>query len=108
MIIPIPIEMNAAMAKRVIAETAADSGRVVLTRHVIMRMRQRNITRPQIDDCLFHGVIIEEPVRTSKGGWECKMRRRFAGDLIDLVVAIKHSEETGQRIIVVTVYHKQL
>ncbi|MDH5731056.1 MAG: DUF4258 domain-containing protein [Gammaproteobacteria bacterium] len=77
------------------------SKKVFFTDHALERMRQRKLTRSQVERCIRTGALIEGPSIGSKGEWECKFELFTAGDKIAVVVGLLY-EDPGKRILVIT------
>lgn len=95
--------MNDATLRRLIAETAADSRKVVLLSHARTRMAERFITLRQVIDCLLHGVVSEPAHMNIKGNWQCTLMRRNAGDEVCVVAALEQNGN-GDWVAVITVF----
>jgi len=61
--------------RRLISDTARDSGRVFITPHAKKRMRERKITLAQVLDCLRNGLVSEPAHANMQGNWQCTMTR---------------------------------
>jgi hypothetical protein len=99
---PTPFRLNDQNLRRLISDTAKDSGRVFITSHARKRMRERKITLPQVLDCLRNGLV-PEPATNVHGHWQCTMTRRNAGDEVRVAAALERAED-GDWIAVVTVF----
>lgn len=88
---------------RLIRELARDSDNVFIGGHARRRMKQRHITRTQVEKCLMKGSISESAHRDARGDWACTLHYQWAGDDVCVAVAIKCDEE-GDWIAVVTVF----
>jgi len=100
---PIPFELNDAALLRIIRKLAQDSANIFLSRHAVQRMRQRRITRAQIEYCLRNGSIDEAAHRNIRGNWQCRMQCVHAGDWIRVAVALQ-KDEAKDWIAVITVF----
>lgn len=97
-----PLQLsNPAFLKRV-RSIAADSHRVVLTKHAKLRMRQRYINLGQVLDCLRNGTISEPAHLDVYGNWKATLERQSAGDVVKVAVALEKQED-GDLAVVVTV-----
>jgi hypothetical protein len=96
----VPRRLGRAAAQRTVRLLAADSGRVVLTRHAMLRMRQRGVGRAEVMAALRQGFVIDDPSRDIHGNWTCRIRRFAAGREMTLAVAI----EWEANVIVITVF----
>lgn len=73
-----------------IRHLAIDSGSVFFTRHALVRMRERQITRLQVLEVLQRGVIRREPEPDLKTGHTlCQMERAVTGRKIGVVLALE-------------------
>ena len=100
---PIPFRMNDANLRRLIAETAADSKRIVLLPHAREKMAERHITMRQVIDCLLHGVVSQPAFMNIKGNWQCTLMRRNAGDEVCVVAALEQ-RGNGDWVAVITTF----
>lgn len=58
------------------------------------RMQQREVTMPQIINCLLKGSITELTYSyRAGGGYEARIERVTAGDMLRVVVCLKWNEE---------------
>ena len=96
--------MTNPVALRIIREAASDSARVFFTEHANKRMRERLITRTQVLECLRKGKITEPPHIDIKGDWKCNVSWLHAGDNITAAVGFKHDEQTGDYLLIITVF----
>jgi hypothetical protein len=99
----VPIGLSPGRAKQLVREIAKDSDRVIFSRHVVLRMRERHITLTQVLRCLAHGRVSEGPARDIKGNWTMKLEVLSAGELVTVVAALARNE-AGDMIIIITVY----
>jgi len=90
-------------ARPIIKVIAEISGRVFFKPHAIRRMKERDITRPQILRCLKSGRVTEGPSRNMAGNWEVRMEGFSSGEEIAVVIELEHDTE-GNRILVITTY----
>ncbi|TAM06373.1 MAG: DUF4258 domain-containing protein [Paraburkholderia sp.] len=100
---PTPFRLNDQNLRRLISDTAKDSGRVFITPHAKKRMRERKITMPQVLDCLRNGLVSEPAHTNVHGHWQCTMTRRNAGDEVRVAAALERAED-GDWIAVITVF----
>jgi hypothetical protein len=100
---PIPFRLNDQNLRRLISETANDSGRVFYTPHAKQRMRERKITLTQVLDCLRSGTVSEPAHTNLQGNWQCTLTRRNAGDLVRVAAALERTED-GDWVVVITVF----
>lgn len=100
---PIPFKLNDENLKRLIRETAENTGRVFFVPHARQRMKERKITPTQVYDCLRRGNISEPDHINMHGNWQCTLTRRHAGDEVTVAAALERVED-GNWVAVVTVY----
>lgn len=86
-------------AEKIIQALAA-KGSISWSRHCKERMRERDITMPQIINCLLKGRVTEIPVHSSinGGGYETCIEKGAAGDWLKVVVCLKFD----QKLLVIT------
>ena len=87
---------------RRLREITRDSYQVVLTKHAKQRMKQRRISFPQVLECLRNGRIVEPAYTTIQGDWKATLEHSYAGDMVQVVVAIE-TQENGEFAVVITV-----
>ena len=97
----VPLRMNDANLRRLIAKTASDSERVQVTRHARKRMQERKITLAQVLKVLQEGVVVEHAHQDIHGNWCCKLEKLVAGDRVGVVASLK--EQNGTVVVVITV-----
>ncbi|WP_301951150.1 DUF4258 domain-containing protein [Burkholderia sp. L27(2015)] len=100
---PISFRLNDHNLRRLISDTAKDSGRVFITPHAKKRMRERRITLLQVLDCLRNGMISEPAHTNLQGNWQCTLTRRNAGDQVSIAAAMERTED-GDWAVVITVF----
>lgn len=77
--------------ERLIRASAADTGRVAITRHAITRMKQRGITRTMVLEALRMGCIELTPEPDMRHhGLKCRMQRLVSGVLVGAVVYVEY------------------
>lgn len=87
-----------------IRQIAADSGRIIITKHAKQRMRQRRISLTQVIECLLKGRVVENAHIDIDGDWTGKIEHQYAGDRISVAVAIDGRQHRGEDMaIVITV-----
>ena len=97
-----PLDLSPHNASKFIREAAQDSARVIWTKHVLDRMKERRISTNQVLTVLRQGVIIEGPARGVRANWECTVEYFVAGDRITVVVAIEVYDPRNPVILVTT------
>ena len=65
-------------------------------------MKQRRINQRQIMECLRKGRICEPAHLAIEGDWKATLEHRYAGDAVQVVVAIERQQD-GELAVVVTV-----
>ena len=96
----IHMTMTDANAKKILSTCE----KVFFTKHAMMRMKERGITRAQVLLCLQRGSIIESPWRTLKGDWQCTLQHCVSGNYLIVVAVIKIIKIGNTRAIIVTAY----
>lgn len=83
-----------------IIRTLAEQGAISWSKHCKERMKQRDITIPQVIHCLLKGKVFEEPFLTYEngGGYETSIEKVTAGDWLRIVVCLKFN----QRLLIIT------
>ncbi|HEX6929696.1 MAG TPA: DUF4258 domain-containing protein [Gammaproteobacteria bacterium] len=97
------MDLSPPMAEKVIRKVARDSGRVFFTMHAETRMRERGINRTQVLRCLRLGRVVEGPARDTHGKWIATLEVLSAGDVVTVVAALDN-DDTGNLVVVITVY----
>lgn len=95
-----PFRMSKPRALEMIRELAADSDNIVLITHAKKRIKQRSITRPQIETCVRRGFISEGPFLNDHGHWQVTLSCYAAGEELTVVVAI----DWPSQLIVITTF----
>lgn len=88
------------LAKRV-AELAADSSLVMVTKHAKQRMKKRKILLSQVLEVLRGGQVVEHAHKNPRGDWCCTLQKQTSGDLVKVPVVL--FEDEGEIVIVITV-----
>ena len=85
-----------------IRTVAKDSLRVLFTKHVKARMKERKVGSPEVLDCIRNGTIRRAPEASQDGqSLECRMERYVAGRNLGVLVALCDEDPD---IILVTVF----
>ena len=66
-------------AQAIIRQTAQDTENVILGRHTLERIEERDISDIEIYRILQKGHVMEEPKQTKKKEWKCKVVKRLLG-----------------------------
>lgn len=101
---PISYRLNDANALKLLREVAKDSGRVVLLRHARQRMKERQITLPQVLTVLQKGTLAEPAACDLHGNWKMTVKGMTCGQSITAACAIEMKEEPGKRVLVITLF----
>ncbi len=87
--------------QQLIRTRSVDTVRVVFSRHVELRMKQRQILRPEVLEVLRRGRLQRTPEpNPARASLECRMQRFVAGREIGVVVALNDDDPN---VLVVTV-----
>ena len=97
------IALSSASAQRLIRELVKDDGTVFFSHHAETRMRQRNVSRPQVLSCLAKGRVAEGPSLGIKGNWEVAFEHCVSGDDLRVVVALEREATSATHLLVITV-----
>lgn len=90
-------------ARKIIKDLAENhSHRIKLSIHVKKRMRKRGVTNKQIFSLLSSrsSVFREGPYEAINGDWKFNLKGNVAGDLIELVVALKNHDKDPSAMLV--------
>lgn len=82
------------------AVAAVERSTLQITAHASKRMKERGITRTQIDRVIKQRNIVEGPFQDTHGRWNCRFEGYDAGDGIAVVVG--YHVRGGVRVAVVT------
>lgn len=88
-IVPFPQSLAKREALVIIRAAATDSGRIGWSNHARARMEERDVTVRQALDTLRNGRIVSGPTLDEYGEWRVTLRKRSAGRLTRVAVAIK-------------------
>lgn len=99
----VTMDLSRPRAVRLLKEIAVDSARVFITTHAEKRMKERKITRAQVERCLLNGNITEGPARGTQGNWEMRVEVYSAGEPVTVVAALDYDDD-GNYIVVITVF----
>lgn len=86
-----------------VRDAASDSSNVYFSRHAQQRMLERDVTAPDIIECLLRGAFEEGPYRSAKGNWEFTVRQFCSGVSLTVAGALE-LDEYGNHIVVITTY----
>lgn len=96
--------LNDATALKLVREIAKDSGKVIVTKHAIARMRQRRITLLQVLDVLRKGTLSEPASLDIHGNWKVTVQCKTCGENVTVAGAIDMAQAPGKRVFVITVF----
>lgn len=98
-IVPLQKTPSRSEAEKIIRKFVAD-GKISLSGHCKMRMKERDITIQQVMTCLSKGRVTDDPFLThvNGGGYETTVERRVAGDDLRIGVCLKFT----QRLLIIT------
>lgn len=99
----VALDLTPVNAKKLISKIAQDSNRVFYTKHAKLRMRERKISTIQVQCCLRHGLVTENPYRDEHGNWKVRLEVLSAGESVTVVAVIDRDAE-GEMILVITSY----
>lgn len=94
-----PDSMTPSDALRHVQDISRDSNNIVIVQHAKSRMRQRKVSRRQVELCVQKGTICEGPFLNARGNWQVNLFRHAAGAEVTCVVAF----DWPSRLIIVTV-----
>lgn len=103
-LLPFPLPKKKAL--EIIRDIASNSGRVFYSPHARERMVDREITMPDVMECLTRGQITEGPARMPKGDWRFTISWFRAGSPLQVVGAIDIDDD-GTYLVIVTTIQKQ-
>jgi len=93
-IIPFPRNLSKEAAQNIIRAAVVDSDKIGWSDHAYARMEDRNVTMRQVLDTLRNGKIFSGPTLDEYDEWKVTLRKRSAGRLTRVAVAIKEDDET--------------
>ena len=82
------MRLTSAIAEKRIHEIAMVTGNVILGKHAMDRMSERDITDADVFKVLRTGYVDDHPIRTNKDDWTCKITLQIRGSRIAGVVTI--------------------
>ena len=86
-------KLSKSQLQTLIRTVSRDSSRVGFTKHVLTRMKERQITRDMAVEVLRKGLLIREPEpNLVKGSIECRMEKFMTGRDIGIVVALSNDD----------------
>ena len=85
---PLPDRPRPELLVRRIHHLATDSGNVILSKHAMERMAERDIADIEVFRILRDGILAEEPTQTTRGEWKLKLVKRLRGNRDAGVVTI--------------------
>lgn len=99
-----PFRLNDANALKLVREIAKDSGKVIVTKHAIARMRQRRITLPQVLEVLRKGTLSEPAGLDIHGNWKITLQCKTCGENVTVAGAIDMNQSPRERVFIITVF----
>lgn len=102
----LPFPLSKKKAREIIREISEKSERVFYSRHARSRMIEREISMPDVMDCLRRGQITGGPYRAPGGDWRFTVSWFRAGSPLQIVGAID-VDESGRFLVVVTAMQKE-
>jgi hypothetical protein len=72
--------LTAKRAEQMIRKAASDSANVILGYHTEDRQSERDIFDEDVFRILRTGMVLEDPVKTPKGEWKCKVVKKLRGN----------------------------
>jgi hypothetical protein len=86
-------QLSTVQLQQLIRARSADTVQVVFSRHVELRMKQRQILRPEVLEVLRRGRLGRTPEpNLARASLECRMQRFVAGREIGVVVALNDDD----------------
>jgi hypothetical protein len=84
----IPLRLTPSIAIKMIRQLAVDTNNIVIIEYGKKRMRQRQISRRQVELRVQRGTVCEGPFMNQHGNWQLNLYRHAAGEEITCVIAI--------------------
>ena len=75
-------------AQQIIQDAAKDTAMVILGRHVLERIEEREISDIEVYRLLQTGHVMDAPTQTKTKEWKCKVVKKFRGLRDVAVIAI--------------------
>ncbi|MCX2901322.1 DUF4258 domain-containing protein [Pseudomonas mandelii] len=102
----LPFPLSRQKARDIIREISTESQRVFYSRHARSRMIEREISMPDVMDCLRRGQITDGPYPAPGGDWRFTISWFRAGSPLQVVGAIDVDDD-GKFLVVVTAMQKE-
>ena len=67
-------------AERIVHEIAMDTKNVIIGNHALIRLAEREISDIELYRLLQTGHVTEEPTRTKRKEWKCKVVKQLKGN----------------------------
>lgn len=83
----VPLTLPRPLAEETIHRLARD-GEFVIEPACKAKLRERNFTMRQLLTTMKEGAVNQGPVRDDCGDWRCRIKKRVAGRLVRVIVAI--------------------
>ncbi|HLJ63705.1 MAG TPA: DUF4258 domain-containing protein [Stellaceae bacterium] len=75
----VPLRLRPNRAETIIREAAQDTRKVILSDHAKERMEEREISDLEVFRILRTGHVMDEPMRTRRKEWKCKVVKNVKG-----------------------------
>jgi Domain of unknown function (DUF4258) len=83
--------LTCSVAEKRIHETASITERIIWGEHALKRMDERGITDVQVLEILRTGMVVDQPAKTERDEWQCKIIKELRGKRkAGVVVIILH------------------
>jgi hypothetical protein len=102
----LPFPLSKKKASEIIRELSYRSERVFYSKHARSRMIEREITMPDVMDCLRRGQVTDGPYQAPGGDWRFTISWFRAGSPLQIVGAIDVDED-GKYLVIVTTMQKE-
>lgn len=103
-LLPFPLPKKKAL--ELIRELSQGSDRIFYSKHARLRMTEREISMPDVMDCLAKGQITEGPYKAPGGDWRFTISWFRAGSPLQVVGAIDVDDD-GKYLVIVTTIQKK-
>lgn len=103
-LLPFPLPKKKAL--EIIRELSQGSERIFYSTHARLRMTEREISMPDVMDCLVKGQITDGPYRAPGGDWRFTISWFRAGSPLQVVGAID-ADDDGKYLVIVTAIQKK-
>lgn len=97
------LPLPASRLQDLVRTAASDSSNVYFTKHAEQRMLERDVTAPDVIECLQKGTFEEGPYMSPNGNWTFTVRQFCSGVSLTVAGALELDDE-GNHIVVITTY----